>query len=232
MSDHVHSEDVGAYLLGALDERERQDFESHLAGCGECREEVEWLRAAADALPRSVEQFEPHPRLKAALLSEVGTEDTAKAAPGPLRRLVWAPARLRPTIAWAGAAAVLAIGVLGGFGLASALSGDEQRTISAQAGEGTRAGAGGTLTITGDGEQGAILRVTGMPQPTGGDVYQAWVQRGGSMTPEPTFEVGEDGRGAVAVPEDLSDADAVLVTRERRGGAPAPTGAPVLSVGL
>ena len=42
------------------------------------------------------------------------------------------------------------------------------------------------------------------------------------IIPQPTFEVGPDGSGAVAVPEDLSDAQAVLVTREARGGATRP----------
>jgi hypothetical protein len=58
------------------------------------------------------------------------------------------------------------------------------------------------------------------------------VQRGQRLEPQPTFEVGADGRGAVAVPDDLSGADAVLVTREKRGGAAAPSGAPLLRVGL
>ena len=51
---------------------------------------------------------------------------------------------------------------------------------------------------------------------------RAWLQ----------FEVEPDGEGAVAVPDDLSDAQAVLVTREARGGARAPTERPILSVPL
>jgi anti-sigma-K factor RskA len=229
--DHQdYRDDVGAFLLGALTEHERQDFESHLSRCAECRDEVERLRHAAEALPRSVEQLEPPPSLRVALLAEVREAD--ERGPALLQRLLSAPRGLRPAVAWAGVAAVLAIGVIAGFGLAKALSGDEVRTLSASPGKGTLARAGGTLTMTGQGEKGAILRVSGLPKPTGTDVYQAWVQRKGALTPEPTFEVGRDGRGAVAVPDDLSDADAVLVTRERRGGSPAPTGAPLLRVGL
>ena len=64
--DHTSfSDDVGAYLLGALTDLEREAFERHLAECAECRDEVERLRPAADALPRSVEQMEPPPSLKA-----------------------------------------------------------------------------------------------------------------------------------------------------------------------
>ena len=92
--------------------------------------------------------------------------------------------------------------------------------------------ASGSLTVEGGGEDGAILRVNGMPALEGEQVYQAWVLRDGGTIPQPTFEVGADGGGAVAVTEDLSDAEAVLVTREPRGGARAPSEQPVLSVPL
>ena len=52
------------------------------------------------------------------------------------------------------------------------------------------------------------------------------------MLPQPTFEIGESGVGAVAVPADLSEADAVLVTREPRGGSRAPSEAPLLRARL
>src|SRR5215207_10996416 len=75
MTDHTrYRDDVGAYLLGALPELERQAFERHLRGCGDCQEELERLRPAADALPGSVEQFQPPPRLKASLMEVVERE--------------------------------------------------------------------------------------------------------------------------------------------------------------
>ena len=61
---------------------------------------------------------------------------------------------------------------------------------------------------------------------------EAWVQRDGTVVPQPTFEVGADGRGVVAVPEDLSDADAVMVTREPSGGSRAPSEKPIVTVTL
>jgi anti-sigma-K factor RskA len=220
--DHqAYRDDVGAYLLGALSDLERQAFESHLHGCAECREEVDRLRHAVYALPRSVEQFDPPPGLRRSIMAEVHGRPERR--PGLLSRLLAAPSRMRPAMAWAAAAAVLAIGVLGGLGLSKALTGDDVHTLTA---------ANASLTLTGQGEQGGILRVSRLPRPANGDVYQAWVQRGQRLEPQPTFEVGADGRGAVAVPDDLSGADAVLVTREKRGGAAAPSGAPLLRVGL
>jgi hypothetical protein len=52
------------------------------------------------------------------------------------------------------------------------------------------------------------------------------------VVPQPTFDVGADGGGAVAVPDDLSGAEAILVTREARGGAPAPSERPLIRVPL
>ena len=85
MSEHVrHQDDVGAYLLGALNDLERQAFERHLRGCAECQEELARLRPAADALPGSVQQFEPPARLKASLMEVVERE--ARVTELPRRR--------------------------------------------------------------------------------------------------------------------------------------------------
>ena len=58
---------------------EREAFESHLAGCARCREEVERLRPAAEALPRSVTPLGPPPSLKASLMEEVEGEARERA---------------------------------------------------------------------------------------------------------------------------------------------------------
>ena len=232
--DHEsYSQEVGAYLLGALTDLERQAFERHMAGCAQCRDEVERLRPAADALPRSVEQLAPPPGLKASIMDVVEQEarETGSApAPSRKRRRSLMPrlGGLRP--AWVAAALVFGLAV--GFGVAQ-LGGDEGgRTIVATVDDSRLPQASGSLTVEGGGEDGAILRVNGMPALEEEQVYQAWVLRDGGTIPQPTFEVGSDGGGAVAVTEDLSDAEAVLVTREPRGGARAPSEQPVLSVPL
>ena len=86
--------------------------------------------------------------------------------------------------------------------------------------------------MSSDQREGAILRVHGMPSLPSRETYQVWVQRKGEMVSQSIFNVGEDGNGAAAVPDDLEGADAVLVTREPAGGARAPSGKPVVSVGL
>jgi anti-sigma factor RsiW len=234
--DHTeYREEIGAYLLGALTDLERQAFERHVAGCAECRDELERLRPAADALPRSVEQVEPPPGLKTSLMEvverEAGERSGAPAARRRSPRRIRLPslAGLRPSLV----AAALALGLVAGFGVAQlAGGGDDARTVAATVDEGRLPDASGSLRIQGDGEDGAILRVHGMPPPGGDRVYQAWVQRDGTVVPQPTFEVGADGGGAVAVPDDLSGAEAILVTREARGGARAPSERPLIRVPL
>jgi hypothetical protein len=229
--DHTtYRDEVGAYLLGALSDSERAAFEAHLETCPQCREEVERLRPAADLLPRSVEQVEPPASLKRSLMETVEREAGGRAGAAPARGAPLGE-RLRGLLRPALVAGGLAVGLIVGFVVAQ-LGGEETRTLTASVNERVLPDASGRLVLQGDGEDGGILRVQGMPAPGGGRVYQAWVQRDGMIEPEPTFEVGTDGGGAVALPEDLSDAEAVLITRERRGGAAAPTEDPILSVEL
>jgi hypothetical protein len=237
--DHErYRDDVGAYLLGALTDLEQQAFERHLEGCPECREEIERLRPAAEVLPRSVEPVAAPASLKASLMDVVNSEARERAGKKPrtslrerLSGLVPSPSRMRPAVAWGSAAFLLAVGILLGFGWGQR-SGDESRTLSAQVNRQELPNGSASLTIDDKGENGAILRVRGLPSPGGGRVYQAWVQRDGTVIPQPTFEVSPDGNGAVAVPDNLSDADAVMVTREARGGAQAPSEKPILTVNL
>ena len=120
----AQEENVGAYLLGALTEIELRAFERHLGECPVCRDEVERLRPAVDALPRSVPPVNPPPRLKAALVEAVEADvdrragSAGRSRPTGLReRLAAARSGLggrRPTVAWASAAVVLAGGIVTG----------------------------------------------------------------------------------------------------------------------
>jgi len=216
MTEHAHHrDDVGAYLLGALNDIDRKAFERHLRACDECREEVARLRPAADALPSSVVQLEPPPGLKARLMAEVEGESKVT----PLRRR-------RPPMRLVAVAAVLLLGLVVGFGVAQ-LGGDENRTVAATVDK-AMPRAGGSLEIAG---RRATLRLHDMPELAGGRVYQTWIQHGDRMVPAMTFEVDEGGRGRVPLP-DVSDADGVYVTREARGGAQVPGEQPIVSVPL
>ena len=209
-----------AYLLGALEDDERAAFERHLASCPVCQDDVAQLRAAADALPRSVEQYAPPPSIKQALMDEVG-----RGRARPKRR--WAFALERPRFALAAVACALLLGLVAGFALSSG-GGDETRTVAGVGGP-RPAGAGPAELVVPDEGGAAQLRVSAMPQLEPGRTYEVWLQRGDRIVPGPLFGVDRNGNGVGAVPGGLDGVDAVLVTRERAGGAQRPTEEPVVT---
>jgi anti-sigma factor RsiW len=224
-----YEQDLGAYVLGALEQDESRVVEDHLEGCAHCRAELERLRLPADALPRSVLQVEPPPSLRQSLMAEVYGE-----APRERRRwrdLLPDLGGARPQLAWVSAAFLLAVGIACGWGITQLAGSDDARVISAQVDDRRVPSASASLVVPDDSDSGAILRVNGMPTLPPGRVYQVWIQRGRELTPGTLFNVGEDGTGTPAV-RSVDDAEAVLVTREVAGGARAPSEDPILRVRL
>ena len=232
-----HSESVGAYLLGALPDLEREAFERHVLGCSTCRDEVERLRLAAEALPRSVTQLSSPPSLKRSLMRTVAEE-----APAPresrlarIRRRVAPTWRSRPALAWVGAAFLLGVGVAGGFGVSGLLEDDGSRSVAAVVDESQLAEGSARLIVPDDEDGEAVLHFSGLPPlpaRAGDDVYQLWIARDNEVEPSSVFSVASDGSGTAALDEALAGADAVWVTRERAGGARAPSEEPVMSFEL
>ena len=241
--DHErHADDPAAYLLGALSELERQAFERHLMGCSTCGEELDHLRPATEALSRSVSPVRPSEALKSSVMEVVEREADEREQPSRPRAATGIRTRLRalvpsltgrgPVVAWVSASFLLAVGLAFGAVGASLLSDDDGRTLAARVDSVRVPEASGSLTIASDQSRGAILRVHGMPSLPSREVYQVWIQRDGEMVSQSIFSVGEDGGGAAAVPDDLEGADSVAITREPSGGARAPSGKPIVSVGL
>ena len=128
---------------------------------------------------------------------------------------------------------MLVVGAALGFAATQAVLEDDSQTLSAAVDRERIPSGGGRLEIRDGKDEGAVLRVTGMPELTPGRTYQVWVQRGDTYIPQDSlFTVGEDGMGSAVVSDDLEGADAVAVTRERAGGARAPGETPILTVEL
>jgi anti-sigma factor RsiW len=233
-ADHQRfEEDIGAYLLGALANGEHEEFERHLATCHVCQDELERLKGAADALPRSVAQYEPPPSLKQALMEQVYAETAPEQAPrrslaerlglaGGLRRLT-------PQMAALASALALVVGVAAGYAI-SQTGGDSggTRTVAAMV-DSARVGAGKATLVVPDGDSGAQLRVSSMPRPPTGRIYQVWLQHGDRIVPGPLFSVDRNGNGAAAVPGSLNGVKQIMVTREVARGATHPSEAPVVT---
>jgi anti-sigma-K factor RskA len=239
--DHERwADSVGAYLLEALPDHERQGFEGHLAHCGVCLEDVEGLRFASDALPASVEQLMPPPELKDRIMAVVEADarllaaasgeraDLPEEAPAPRRRRFALPS-LRPAFALATVVGLLVLGGLGGALIRG--GGDEGRDVRTVVAEVARGDASAKLLV---GERDSRLEVANLDAPPEGRVYQVWLLRPGGK-PEPTrslFVPRADGTGSVSVPGSLEGVQQVLVTDEPVGGSKAPTKTPFLSASL
>jgi anti-sigma factor RsiW len=222
-----YADDVGAYLLGALEPAEQAAFEGHLASCPSCRDEVEQLRMAVDALPRSVEPFAPPPSLKRSLMETVRSD--AKPQRRPFLERLGFLGGIRPQLAL-GAAILLVLGVALGTQLSGGAGGrGGHRVIAAVPDRSRVPNASATVTLPSDKNGPAQLRVTGLPAPRAGQVYEIWLKRGDQLQPGPLFNVDSSGNGAGAIPDDLAGVSAVLVTRERTGGAKVPSEAPIIS---
>jgi anti-sigma-K factor RskA len=124
------------------------------------------------------------------------------------------------------------VGGLAGYAVSEIDSEDGSKTLAAEVDERRIPRASGSLVVPADDDKGAILRVHGMPSLDEDAVYQVWLKRNGETISQSLFDVGRDGDGAAAIAEDLTGAQAVLVTREPAGGARAPSEEPVLSVAL
>jgi anti-sigma-K factor RskA len=220
------ADSAGAYVLGAMPSEERAQFETHLATCPACREEVDDLRPAAEALPMASPPVLPPRALKDRIMTEVQREaDLLAATPKPGGRARYrAPSwlsgwRLAPVAAVLIVAAVLAI---------SALTGGGTTTYTAQV---TAPGAHAQLHVSDD--RGTL--VGNLPAPPAGKVYEVWLMPEGSKTPEPTsvlFKPNADGSVEARIPGSLADVHQVLVTAEPPSGSATPTSDPVLSATL
>jgi len=221
MSVCEHGIDAGAWVLGALDEREALAYEEHLRTCADCRAEVARLQMAADALALATEQVAPPPALKNRILGAIEAEQPMR-RPEPQKRRWF----LRPLPVAGLAAAALAVGIATGVLLSG--SGEATRTVDAQV---AMRGAQATVSITGD---HAKLEVSGMRNPPPGHVYQVWLRRGNGA-PQPTdalFTVNVRGHGHVEVPGSIKGIDTIMVTSEPQGGSVVPSGAPVITAAV
>lgn len=246
MSDRTsHAEtwhdDLAAYALDALGEREALRVADHVADCDSCRERVRWLTPAVNVLPATVVQQEPPPELRERLMAIVereaaeaaGETEPAVAPARKRRRRISLPGfsiALRPALASFGIALLLIAGVAG-YSLRDGSSTEAETTFTAQP-TATGSLASGMLEVSGD---DGSLQVANLPAPGRDEVYQAWVQHNGHngrIVPSSVFVVNDEGAGEVAIPSGLEGADRVMVTREPEGGSEKPTEGALLIANL
>jgi anti-sigma-K factor RskA len=196
-----------AYALDALDERERQTFEEHLAHCAECRESVAAFHDTAASLAHGVESQQPPASLRERILTEARSE-----------RQKVVPIRSRWTVRVTSAvAAVAAIAALA-FGIWAAALHDE---LGGRPQAIPLTGASGQLVVSPDGAGTLIVDDLSAAPP--GKTYEAWVISDDETKPAGTF-AGGGTRTAFALTRRVPDGATVAVTVEPAGGSEAPTG--------
>jgi anti-sigma-K factor RskA len=240
--DQERFEDLkDAYVLGALPEEERLEFEQYLAAHPELQAEMEELSTVAGLLAFSVREQEPSPDLRRRIMDTVEAEAVQ---PRTSQRRSWL-ARLweavGPRDLALAAAAVLAIGL---FSWSMLLQGEvrdlQGRVQSLQSqpqdqsqgpqmialgGAGTEQGVRAELVTLKDDR--AVLVAENMPPAPEGKTYQIWVIKGDTPKPSGLFEPKGDSI-AVVVENPVEGADAVAVTVEPEGGSKKPTTDPML----
>jgi anti-sigma-K factor RskA len=215
--------DAAAYVLGALEREEVEEFRRHMANCVVCRDEVAAFQRVADALPLAATQYKVPKGLRHKVLREVGAA-SGQAGTAVRRRRPFRPGAVlaRPALA-AGAVLVVAIAAIVGVELAGGGS-SGTRVIQARL-----AGIPGTAQLRLSGGRAELI-VRHVPAPPAGHIYEVWLERG-SQPPSPTttlFSVTSLGAADIGVPGNLRGVSEVLVTPEPAGGSLHPTHAPVI----
>ena len=219
-SDHKRwSEDLAAYMLGALEPGEATELERHLEGCERCREEMRWLEPAVHSLPEAVERQEPSRQLRQSLMAEVRADARPAERPARVRSRRWI---LKPAVGFA----VVALLVAGVVGYEVGRDGG-----GAEGGASTvvREINGMTVKMIQEGE-GGRLELAGVPQPPEDKVFEAWVERDGEVEAVPALIVPDRHGHAETTIADMEGVETVMVTVEPRGGSETPTGKTVMAM--
>jgi anti-sigma factor RsiW len=215
-----HRELTAAYALDALDARERERYEAHLATCEECREELEALWAVSGALAHAAGGPAPRPALRERILQQARSERPNVV---PLRRRF----AFTPAAGIAVAAAALALGLgLWGTSLSRKLDDREGELDvlgdpNAQIFEAANGEA--NLVVTPTGAAALVVRRIA-PDPDGKD-YEIWVFENGVPHRAGLFE----RPGIAVLDRRVRAGQMVAVTVEPDGGLDAPTGAPIFT---
>lgn len=230
-----------AYVLGALTEEERLEFEEHLAAYPERQAEVDELAAVAGLLALYPQEQEPPVELRNRIMSVVEAEATTPSQQAERRTVFGRLGELLSGRGLAlGAAALLVVGL---FSWNMVLR-DDVQNLQSQVQEMQASRDARMITLEGPGrEQGAhvelivaeddraILMAENMPPVPEGKTLEIWVIEDDVPKPGGLFDPKPDAVAAV-VEEPIGGADAVAITVEPEGGSPQPTTDPMLSAEL
>ena len=216
---------AGSYVLHAVSDAEREEFERHLRHCPACEGEVRGLRETAARLAQA---RTPPARMEQRVLA--ATYRIRQLPPLPRDQVRAArrfPRRLAVLAAAASVAAAVALGVTQ-LSTQHQLDRAQQTAIARVVAapdarvETTRTSAGGSVTVvTSAALREAAVSTTGMRVLPSGRVYQVWV-----ISPSGARSAGLL-HGTSLLASAVAPGDRIGITVEPAGGAARPTTKPV-----
>lgn len=228
MSGDIHALS-GAYVVDAVDDFERAQFERHLTGCSDCRLEVASLREGAALLAESVAQPAPA-ELRSKVLATIETVRPLPPLFAEAQNRARAQRRRLPVMIASAAALV----VMGGVGVTvwhpwerstEVVAGAVTPNELAQAPDAQvlveRLPGGAAITVTRSASLNtAYVSTRNMPRLQDGQTYQLWTIHDGTKVPAGLVD-GDASK--VLVDGDPGTAQALAITIEPEGGVEQPT---------
>ncbi len=243
MSPHEELKaNAAGYVLGSLDPEERRAFESHLAECAECAQEIASLRPVVGALASAVLQVTPRAQIRNRILSDAGQGAGLKTHPYRDDYVVH-DRKFSPALVWLPLAAAIVIAVGAGIyavrlqrqmGELQGRFDQAQATTAVLAApdlaridlQGQPVAPDARARALWSRSRGLVFTAANLPPAPAGRAYQVWVVTAqapisaGLLTPDPSGA----GTQYYMTPADIAPPVAVAVTLEPAGGVPAPTG--------
>jgi len=236
---------AGAYVLDAVSDHERVRFAAHLAGCAQCRDEVDELREAAARLG-TAQAVRPRPELREPTIraayhtrqmGPVITDDEPAHRPasggGPRRRRA-----TRGLVAAAAVAIAAAIGIgthyvdmqrqpaTGTTSVAAVLSAPDAVMRTAPVGSG-----GMAIVVSSRHEHMAVFIAHGLRRPPPASRYELWLMGPRGERPAGMLAIHPKGMAGPALISGQSTGDMVGLTIEPESGSLRPTSPPVVMIG-
>jgi len=218
---------TGSYVLDAVSDAEREEFERHLPHCPTCDAEVRGLRETAARLALAC-AVNPPARMEPQVLA--ATYRTRQLPPLPADRpgrVLHFPRRLAILAAAASVAAALALGITqltAQHQLDQARATAIARVVTAPdaRAETVRTSAGGSVTVVASAAlREAVVSTSGMASLPSSRVYQVWV-----MSPSGARSAGLL-HGSSLLASAVRPGDRIGITVEPADGAARPTTTPV-----
>jgi anti-sigma-K factor RskA len=245
---------AGAYAMDAISAPDRERFERHLAGCGECAREIASLReatallgtAAAEPLPAGLKE-----RVMAAAAAtrqqppaeQVVTKREHGTAAKWLRSLAW-PGRLALAAGGAAAAAVVSLAVVFGVTngsmqqqLDQAQTGSQQIAVVLTAHDavmmtGPVAGGGTATIVMSHARHALVFTAQGLRALPASHGYELWLIGPAGTRPVGMLPAGSHGMTGPVIASGLRQGDHLALTAEPAGGGARPTTPMMLDIAL